>query len=380
MQLKTQVLFGVMVALLTSMLDARLQASEEKDDTVHFPLMVGFKGTTPQDPEVIALTESLKQGHISGVILFAYNIVNPDQVCTLTRHFLKASGDLPCLVALDQEGGKVQRLRKMDGYDDFHDVPSAEEIGALYRQDGAGAVRKIYDAAAAQVRDAGFNYVFGPVVDLLDPISTIIAKYQRAYSADPLEVAACGKIFVEAHRAQGIATSPKHFPGHGKAYGDTHEGFVDVSKSYVESERLPFEKMIQDKDADSLMMAHIFNKEWDEMWPVSASPYVIQQMIRTDMAYDGVLINDDLCMGAIVDHWSLPDMSTQMVRAGIDLLLCSYNKAAAQGTKGLSQTDYSPGALQATLKERLGESLYEEKCRVASLRVTRLRQSLFNAW
>lgn len=380
MQLKTHVLFGVMVALLTSMLDARVRASEEKDDPVYFPLMVGFKGTTPQDPEVEALAESLKQGHISGVIFFRHNIVTPTQVRTLTRHFLNAADGFPCLVALDQEGGKVQRLRKMEGCDDFHDVPSAEEIGALYRQEGAGAVRKIYDAAAAQVRDAGFNYVFGPVVDLLNPLSPVIAGYQRAYSKDPIEVAACGKIFVETHRAQGIATSPKHFPGHGNASGDTHAGFVDVSQSYMENESVPFEKMIQDKDADSLMMAHIFNKEWDDTWPVSASPYVIEQMVRTDMAYDGVLINDDLCMGAIVDHWSIPEMSTQMVRAGIDLLLCSYNGAAAQGKKALPETAYAPAALQAFLKESLGEALYEERCRASSLRVTRLRQTLFNTW
>lgn len=380
MSLKKNVIFSVLISILSNILGATVWASEGKDDPLYFPMIAGFKGTTPEDAGVKDLVEALKSGYISGVIFFRHNIVDPDQVRTLTRLFLDASGDLPCLIAIDQEGGKVQRLRKMAGHDDFHDVPSAETMGNLYRQEGEEAVRIIYDAAATQLRDAGFNYVLGPVADLLNPISPVIARHQRAYSADPKEVSACGKIFVTAHRDQGIASSPKHFPGHGNAAGDTHEGFVDVSQSYQAEERVPFEDLIQEKCADSLMMAHIFNKKWDETWPASASPYVIQTMLREEMAYEGVLINDDICMGAIVDHWSIPDMSAQMVRAGIDLLLCSYNGAAAQGKKALPETAYTPAAMQTFLKESLGEALYKERCRASSDRVRRLRQMLFKTW
>lgn len=331
-----------------------------------YPLMVGFAGTHPDDKEVEILKNALAQNLICGVIFFRHNIIDPDQLSSLTESFLEANTALPPLLAVDQEGGRVQRLSSANGFVSF---PSAKEVGAMGRE----ARAKLYADFAAQVKRAGLNFVLGPDVDLHSEASPVIGALGRAYSADPDHVCACAQDFVEAHRRRGIATSLKHFPGHGFALGDTHKGFVDVTKTFDARELMPFETLARKGLADSIMVAHVASEAWEKGVPASLSPYT-RKVLRGAWGYDGVVISDDLHMGAILDAYPDPcQVGAMAARAGIDVLLYSYNKLAAQGEKGFDAM--SLATLQRGIRAHLGED-FEELQEEAARRVRRLRETL----
>lgn len=332
----------------------------------YYPLMVGFAGTHPDGKEVEILKEALAQNLICGVIFFRHNIVDPRQLASLTASFLEAKTTLPPLLAVDQEGGRVQRLSSANGFVSF---PSAKEVGTMDQEAREG----LYADFAAQVKRAGLNYVLGPDVDLHSDASPVIGALGRAYSADPDHVCACAKDFVAAHRRLGIATSLKHFPGHGFALGDTHKGFVDVTQTFDSRELIPFEALAKQSAADSIMVAHVASDAWEKGVPASLSPHT-RKVLRGTWGYDGVVISDDLHMGAILDAYPDPCLVGAMAaRAGIDVLLYSYNKLAAQGEKGFDAM--SLATLQSGIRTHLGED-FEGLQEEAARRVRHLRETL----
>ncbi|MBA4118320.1 MAG: hypothetical protein C0514_05425 [Candidatus Puniceispirillum sp.] len=340
-------------------------ASNEED--TYYPLMVGFSGTHPEAQEVEELKDALARGLISGVIFFRHNVVDPKQVGDLTDAFMEANTPLPPLLAVDQEGGRVQRLSSINGFESF---PSAKEMGEKPEEER----QELYKRFAGQVRSAGFNYVLGPVVDLHKDEAPAIGALSRSFGEDPEHVAACARDFIDAHKRLGIATSLKHFPGHGFARRDTHKGFVDVTDTFDTRELLPFENLAKAGLADSIMVAHVTNKNFGDNLPASLSPHT-GQTLRDGWGYDGVVISDDFHMGAIVDMFPDPcEVGALAARAGVDLLLYSYNKMAAQGRKELPQTVLE--ALQAGIREKLGED-FKPLQQEASRRVNALRERLW---
>jgi beta-N-acetylhexosaminidase len=173
----------------------------------------------------------------------------------------------------------------------------------------------------------GFTVNFGPVADLnINPNNQVIAKFGRAYSADPETVTAYDRAFIEGHHKAGLATALKHFPGHGSSTADSHEGFVDITKTWSEDELEPYRELIGEGVVDMVMVGHLYHADYaddDGQTPSSLSARWIDGVLRTDLGFDGVVISDDLEMGAIRDHFTLEQTVVEGVKAGMDILLFS---------------------------------------------------------
>lgn len=281
-------------------------------------IVVGFGGDDVSDASVKNLTSEIATSGIGGVMYLKVNVKSQAAVVAMNKAFLAAAPDgLKPFITLDQEGGSVERLTGAVG---FTEVASAESIAAEYTAEQAEA---IYARMASGISDWGFNVNFAPVVDLsTNPDNQVIAKFGRAFSADPKEVASYAEAVVAAHHQAGLITAIKHFPGHGSSTADSHEGYVDITRSWRQEELSPYTQMFNDGYADFVMMGHLINRNYSAE-PASLSPEWINGVLRTDLGFTGVVISDDLEMGAIRQHYDLEQTVTRAVRAGVDVLLFS---------------------------------------------------------
>lgn len=285
-------------------------------------LMVGFEGTTPDEPSVQKLAAQIKSGQVGGVLFLGRNIVSPQQVTTLNAYLRRANPDVPVLLAIDQEGGVVQRLSHDKGFPEF---PSAGQVGQSNDPLNAYAV---YERMAGQLAEYGFNFNLGPVVDLQRGKSAVIAGQERSFGDRPRHVAAFAKAFCIAHRSAGLLTALKHFPGHGSAGGDTHNGDVDVSESWKADELDPYRELIGAGAVDVVMTGHIAHRNWSDEagLPASLSEKAIAKMLRGDLGFSGVIITDDLEMGAVSKRYTPEASVVRAIKAGNTIVMLS-NKA-----------------------------------------------------
>ncbi len=284
-------------------------------------VMVGFRGDAADAAGVRAVREQIARGEIGGVMFLRINVDSLAAVRGINRSLIAARPWLPPFIALDQEGGQIERLTAAVGFDE---IPSARAVAAQ----APDRARVIYAGLADDLARLGFNVNFGPVVDLdLNPDNPIIARYDRAFGSDPAEVTARASAFVEAHHDAGIATALKHFPGHGSSAEDTHEGFVDVTGVWQPVELEPYREMIDAGLADMVMVAHLYNAdiqgEDGRQLPASLSRTWIEGVLRDELGFAGVVISDDLEMGAIRSRFDLHDTVVTAVEAGVDILLFS---------------------------------------------------------
>ncbi|MET3924843.1 glycoside hydrolase family 3 N-terminal domain-containing protein [Devosia sp. 2618] len=284
-------------------------------------IVIGFQGDDVSSAPVVALRDELAAGRIGGVMFLKTNVKTLDAVSKMNAAFRAASPELLPFITLDQEGGAVERLTKAVG---FEEIPNAASIAANNTPEQAEA---IYAKMAASIAELGFTVNFGPVADVnLNPNNQVIARFGRAFSADPEVVAAYDEAFVRAHHTAGLLTSLKHFPGHGSSTADSHEGFVDITQTWQPSELDPYRILIADDLADMVMVGHLYHADYsdaDAKTPSSLSPQWITGVLRDDLGFNGVVISDDLEMGAIRDHFTLEETVTSAVRAGMDVLLFS---------------------------------------------------------
>ena len=286
-------------------------------------LLVGFRGDTVTD-EVKAMLRDVRPG---GVLLFDYdvpsggnvtrNITSPDQLKTLTAD-LQAASTLPLLIAVDAEGGYVNRLKEKYGFP--LDVPSAETMGAGTPQQTASTATQI----AIQLAEHGINWNLAPVVDVnITPDSPAIGRIERSFGADPATVVAHATAFVESHQNTRIIPTLKHFPGHGSATGDTHLGVTDVTSTYVyEQEIYPYEQLILAGYDDPIMTSHIVNLNLDPAAkPATLSHDIVTGLLREQLEFDGVIVSDNMEMGAIVQEYGLQEAVTQAILAGVDVIM-----------------------------------------------------------
>jgi beta-N-acetylhexosaminidase len=282
-------------------------------------IMVGFPGMTPTDEGVRRVAEQLEAGKAGGVILMSRNIEAPRQLKQLTRALTRAGQGLPTpFIAVDQEGGFVQRLSRVKG---FKTHPSAERLGA---RNNPQAAYSAYRDLALELREYGFNLNLGPVVDLnLNPENPVIGRLRRAYSADPDQVTAYAKAFVYAHNETGILTAAKHFPGHGSSDTDSHDVLVDVSDSWQERELRPYRKLIEDQAIDMIMIGHLYHPAFSDSpdKPASLSPRAINSVLRDSLNFDGVVITDDLDMRGVRQNADFEARVLGAIAAGNDILL-----------------------------------------------------------
>lgn len=294
-------------------------------------LLVGFKGQEPED--CAAVLEDIHLRHLGGVILFTRdarepatprNIRDAAQLGRLTSA-LRAAADIPLLIGVDQEGGKVARLGPANGFPAF---PSAEGLGRGTPEATRESARRL----GRMLHAAGINLDFAPVLDVnVYPDSPAIGRLGRAFSADPERVAAHGAAFAQGLNAAGVAAAFKHFPGHGSARADSHQGVTDISETWGEAELAPYEAALREAGAHMVMVGHVFHRGLDPVFPATLSPAVIEGLLRRRLGYDGVVITDDLQMRAIADHYSFEEVVLRAVEAGADILLFGNN------------LDYDPG-------------------------------------
>jgi len=289
-------------------------------------LMVGFRGLTlsPDNPVVADI-----QAHrIGGVVLFDHdvpakndvrNVESPEQVKALIRDLRRVSPG-PLLVAIDQEGGRVARLKEKFG---FPPSVSAKSLGAL---DDPAATRKAALTTAETLAEAGFDLNIAPVVDLdVNPANPVIGDLERSFSADPGVVTRHAAEVVRAHRERGVLTCLKHFPGHGSSRADSHVGFADVTETWSREELEPYARLIEAGWCDSVMTAHIFNATLDPDLPATLSTKVITGVLREGLAYDGPVISDDMQMKAISANFGFEEAILKALAAGVDILVFANN-------------------------------------------------------
>ena len=284
-------------------------------------LMVGFHGTSA--PANSQICNDIKKYNLGAVILFDYNPVNKkkpknisnrSQLKKLTSQLQACSADGKLLIAVDQEGGRVQRLKSKYGF--YGKFPKASDVIKMDQS----KIKSTYTKMSAELKSVGINYDLAPVVDLdINMKNHVIHGLGRSFGKDPKIVAKYASTFIDAMHSNGVLTSIKHFPGHGSSVGDTHKGFVDVTNLWKEVELEPY-RLLKDK-ADTVMVAHVFNKKLDDTYPASLSFNTITKMLRWKLGYHGVVITDDLQMGAISKKYGLRNTLKLAINAGDDILL-----------------------------------------------------------
>ena len=288
-------------------------------------LLVGFRGTTVSDKDHIV--RDIRDYHVGSVILFEYdaptgtrhrNVQSPEQLRTLCANLQKyAGGNL--LIGIDQEGGNVARMRVRDGF------PATLTAEASTRG-GDDTVLSNARTIACELKAAGINLNFAPCIDVnINPDCPVIGKLGRSFSKDPAIVAHCAALYIKGHHEKGILTCLKHFPGHGSAKGDTHAGLVDVTGSWNETELEPYRSLIADNNADMIMVAHVINRNLGDNLPASLSPLVVKELLRNQLGFNGVVVTDDLAMGAITRQYGFEEALRLALLAGCDLLCLSNN-------------------------------------------------------
>ncbi|SFV56656.1 Beta-hexosaminidase [hydrothermal vent metagenome] len=293
------------------------------DKKIGSMLMVGFMGTTA--PQGSQICEDISKYNLAGVILFDVNPVNhsepknidnKEQVRLLTEQLQACSNDGKLLIAVDQEGGRVQRLKSKYGF--YGKFPRAKDV----RKKSEAQIQSEYFKMAEELSSVGINYNLAPVVDLaINKRNRVIYKLGRSFGSKPEDVAKYSEIFISAMRSNGVLSAVKHFPGHGSSLGDTHKGFVDVTNLWQRKELEPYRILSERGAIDTVMVAHVFNRKIDAEYPATLSAKTIKGLLRNDIGFDGVVITDDLQMGAINNRYGLRNTLKLAIGAGNDILL-----------------------------------------------------------
>ena len=320
----------------------KLVANMSDADKVGQLMMIGIHGQSLNDDAKFMLNEY----RVGGIILFDRNMESKDQVKTLITDINKAgksAGLTPLFLGIDQEGGAVARMD-----DKLIKVPPAEEVGKEPVEQAAALAKEV----GTELKDLGFNINFAPVADLG-------LTYGRSYSTNPDEVvryaSAVGKSYDEA----GLWYSYKHFPGIGKTDVDLHAdtSIVPVSKETLLSEDTKvFVDLIKQSKPNTytIMVSHAMYPQIDPDHPSSLSKTIITDWLRKDMGYNGVVVTDDMDMGALAKHYTFGDMAVQSILAGSDILLvCHEYEHMQEAYNGLMKA-VKDGRIS---KERLDESV-----------------------
>ena len=284
----------------------------------HGIIMADIQGTTLDDSDkaLLACPE------VGGMILFARNVKTPAQVRALTDAMRAVNGEV--LIAVDQEGGRVARFR-----DGFSPLPAMGKLGALYDTDSQLALSVAYDCGylmAAEVLAVGVDFSFAPVLDI-DGASLVIGD--RAFHTKPDVITLLASRFMDGMHDAGMATTGKHFPGHGSIAPDSHVADAIDERSFAEIFGLDMQPFIDSlSQLDALMPAHVIFSQVDDK-PAGFSSVWIHEIIRDKLKFDGVLFSDDLCMKAAHVAGGVPERVAAAIDAGCDMALVCNNREGA---------------------------------------------------
>lgn len=320
----------------------KLVANMSDADKVGQLLMIGIHGKTLNDDAKFMLNEY----RVGGIILFDRNMESKDQVKSLITDINKtgkSAGLTPLFIGIDQEGGAVARME-----DQLIKVPPAEEVGKESVEQAASLAKQV----GTELKDLGFNINFAPVADLG-------LTYGRSFSTNPDEVVRYASAVGKAYEEAGLWYSYKHFPGIGKTDVDLHAdtSVVPVPKETLLNEDTKvFVDLIKQSKPNTyaIMVSHAMYPQIDPDHPSSLSKAIITDWLRKDMGYNGVVVTDDMDMGALAKHYTFGDMAVQSILAGSDILLvCHEYEHMQEAYNGLMKA-VKDGRIS---KERLDESV-----------------------
>ncbi|MFD2671742.1 beta-N-acetylhexosaminidase [Marinicrinis sediminis] len=275
-------------------------------------MYVGVSGTSLHEQEQQLIAED----HVGGIILLGGNIENKQQLSRYVTDMKKANQTypIPLFIGADEEGGRVSRIP-----DSILNFPSNQVIG---RVEDEQLSYEIGQLLARKVKSFGMNMNFAPVLDIhSNPHNQVIGD--RAFGAEPDLVSTLGIATMKGMQSKSVIPVVKHFPGHGDTKLDSHVHLPRVNKSLQELERnelIPFRRSIAE-GAEMVMVAHVLYPQLDDQYPASLSPVLLTDLLRKQMGFEGVVVTDDLSMGAITSHYTMPEAVIQSIRAGSDMVM-----------------------------------------------------------
>lgn len=285
------------------------------DEKIGQIFTVGFEGYE-QDNQIEGM---IKDCHVGGVILFRKNIKSPGQLLEVVNSLKSSNSNnkAPLFISVDEEGGRVTRLP-----DQITKLPSNEKIGKINNEDFSFSIGNIL---AEELKAFGFNMDFAPVLDIFsNPKNTVIGD--RSFGNNAEIVSKLGVQTMKGIRDLGVIPVVKHFPGHGDTLEDSHVGLpsVDHDMERLETfELIPFKAAI-DSGADAVMVAHILLRKIDSENPASLSEKIISGILREKIGFEGVVITDDMTMGAIGENYSMQEAVVRSFLAGSDMILVCH--------------------------------------------------------
>jgi beta-N-acetylhexosaminidase len=309
---------SIVIGLLSA-LNVSAQATDSLTIKIGQMILVGFAGTTVEE----AVLNEVREGKVGSIILFEKNIPPQNSFVGLKKIIwtYQNAAPIPLIVSIDQEGGRVNRLKDKYGF------PRSITARAMAKSPTLDSVRFYSEATASTLAGLGININFAPVVDLAsNPDNPIIAKYGRAFSANEDSVTLMAAEVIKAHHKYGILTSLKHFPGHGSSKDDTHLGIADVTNTWEERELKPYQALIDSGLVDAVMTSHIVNRKLDKNGnPGTLSSDVLTGILRKRLNFDGVIFTDDMQMQAISKHFGLEESIKMAILGGVDIMTFSNN-------------------------------------------------------
>jgi beta-N-acetylhexosaminidase len=257
----------------------------------------------------------MHHGQVKGVFFVAENVGGANELSGLRALFGQL--ERSCLIAIDHEGGAVQRLRENHG---AFRLPRPIQVGMSNL--GYQQIVSIYHRGGQDLRRWGFNLNFGPVVDVHHTQNQVIGRYGRSFGVNPDVISKNAAAFIDGFGASGVLCCLKHFPGHGRSKGDSHYQPADISSTWTAVEMEPFRQLIESGHAQMVMSGHLSLKSQEqETFPATLSPWIIQDLLKNHLGFPGVTITDDLDMDAISSCYSRRQAVIQALRAGNDILM-----------------------------------------------------------
>ena len=247
-----------------------------------------------------------------------HNIRSQHQLSSFTDHLQEFSSN-PLLIGIDQEGGKVNRLKEIYGFPKTISWSKLGNINDLKKTEFES------NNIAKSLNQCGINVNFSPVLDLDICKDNIISQKDRAISSDSKVVFEHAQTLIKCHLDHDIIAVGKHFPGQGSSQGDTHQDWVDVSDTWSDLELRPYNKLIQANNIFAIMTSHLYNKHLDKKYPATLSKKIINDLLRREMNFKGVVISDDPQMEAISSRYKLERIIELMICAGVDIFCFGNN-------------------------------------------------------
>ncbi len=296
------------------------------------PIMLDIEGTEllPTDREL------LREPAVGGLILFSRNYASPAQIADLVAE-VRALRKPPLLVAVDHEGGRVQRFRE-----GFSAIPPMRQLGRDYDRDPEAALElaeQIGWLLAAELLAIGIDLSFSPCLDLDWGVNSAIGD--RAFHRRPEIVSALAMRYCRGMSRAGMAAVGKHFPGHGAVAADSHERLPVDRREFgdILDDMRPYETLLEHRQLAAIMLSHVVYAEADDK-PASLSPFWISRQLRTELRFDGAIFTDDMSMKATAQFGSMPKRAAAALDAGCDMVvICNDRTAAARAVASLR--DYS---------------------------------------